>query len=143
MRYAFVCFFPAAPPESGAGRVSYDLARFVPVDSTLIQLGSIDSDWVDPAGLRVIQIQQGGEGRWRKMFGIPRFVGRVVERLAELRPDVVVLEGASWVLYHWLLMRSLRKGLPGVKIVYHAHKRGISPASGEARVARSGSNTMG
>jgi len=121
MRQAFVCFFPAFPPESGAGRVSYDLARFVPGESILIQLGSVDADWLDSTGLRVIQFAQGWDGRWGKLGGIFRFVRRIVERLEATQPDVVILEGASWVLYHWWLLRAIRKRLPRVKVVYHAH----------------------
>ena len=121
MRYTFVCFFSAVPPESGAGRVSYDLARFVPGERTLIQLGTSDKDWSEASGLRVIQFQQDGDGRWDKLCGIPRFVRRVVEQLKASRTDVVVLEGASWVLYIWLLLRAIRKALPRLKVVYHAH----------------------
>jgi glycosyltransferase involved in cell wall biosynthesis len=39
----------------------------------------------------------------------------------EYDPDIVVLEGASWALYHRLLLTALRRRLPQVTVVYHAH----------------------
>ncbi len=121
MDYALVCFFPAAPPESGAGSVSYDLARFLPGERLLLQAGGFDDELVPSEGLRVIQVAQRGGSGWTKLAGIPEVVERIVALLREARPTIVVLEGASWVVYHWWLLRRLRAALPGAAVVYHAH----------------------
>lgn len=119
-RIAFICFYEAFPPASGAASVTYGLAKFAPGERYLLQVGRTAGETVSPDGVQVITIA-GPESRVAKVLGLRQRVRRIVRRCRDLQADLIVLEGASWVLYHWLLLRRLRAGMPGTRIVYHAH----------------------
>jgi glycosyltransferase involved in cell wall biosynthesis len=63
----------------------------------------------------------GPANRWARLLGLPRLLGRIVAELARWRPATVVVEGASWAAYSWLLVRHLRRMQPRPRILYHAH----------------------
>lgn len=121
VRVAFVGLFTAAPPTGGAGRVTCALAAALPADCRLLQPGPAQRRFVTDAGLAVWQWPLASGSRWRKLLGIAGYVRQVEQALTAWGPDVVVLEGASWVVYHWWLMTRLRLRLPGVRLLYHAH----------------------
>jgi len=121
MSIAFICFFAAAPPTGGAGTVSCALAEAVVGERLLVQPGPVERCFLTPGGLPVWQLPLISDRGWRKLMGIPDYVRRVVGLVQRVGADVVVLEGASWVLYHWWLLRRLRRRWPTMTVLYHAH----------------------
>ena len=121
MKSSFVCFYQAYPPESGAASVTYSSAIHIGGDVTLIQLGSAPRDERTAEGIRVITLPDATASRFQKIWGLRGRIKRIARVVAELSPAVVVLEGASWVLYHWLLLRRLRRTMPGTRVIYHSH----------------------
>jgi polysaccharide biosynthesis protein PslH len=121
MPVAFICFFAAAPPSGGAGSVTCALAATLADDRLLVQPGPAERRFLTPGGLPVWQLRLVGDRGWRKLLGIPGYVRRVVDLVQRAGADVVVLEGASWVLYHWWLLRRLRRRCPSLTVLYHAH----------------------
>jgi len=69
----------------------------------------------------VVAVAHPAARRWRQALALWRPVRRVARAVEAERPDVVVLEGATWAPYHWLLLRRLRRTLPKATIVYHSH----------------------
>jgi len=116
----FVSFFEAFPPASGAASVTYGLARFTCGERFLVQLGGRSGRGVTSHGVCVITLP-GGPTRIGKVLRLRRHIERMVECCRELGPDRIVLEGASWALYHWMLLRRLREALPSTPVIYHAH----------------------
>jgi glycosyltransferase involved in cell wall biosynthesis len=45
----------------------------------------------------------------------------MVEEVQRAAADMVILEGASWAVYHWMLLRAIRQAEPRIKVVYHSH----------------------
>ncbi|WP_295430226.1 glycosyltransferase family 4 protein [uncultured Thiodictyon sp.] len=121
MRVAFVCFFAAAPPSGGAGSVTCALAEALADDRLLVQPGPAERRFLTPGGLPVWQLRLVGDRGWRKLLGIPGYVRRVVRLVQRGRVEVVVLEGASWVFYHWWLLQRLRRSGARLTVLYHAH----------------------
>jgi glycosyltransferase involved in cell wall biosynthesis len=119
----FLSFFTAFPPSGGASAVTFQLASHWPGERTLVQVGSADeSSEIVSAGFRVKNLpSQIGSGRWSKLTQVPHWVRRMKEIAWDIQPDWIVLEGASWVAYHWYLIRKLRRSHPSAMIVYHAH----------------------
>jgi hypothetical protein len=47
MKTAFICFYEAYPPASGAAVVTYGCAKYARGERVLLQLGAEDSDRTD------------------------------------------------------------------------------------------------
>lgn len=120
MRTMFLAFFPVYPPASGASSVSCSLAQHTPGERWLVQMA-------DDPGRRML-----GD-RWElvtlpwvssrigKLVNLRRRVRQMVRWCRRTEPETIVLEGASWVLYHWFLLRALRRAGLKAEVVYHAH----------------------
>lgn len=121
MRTAFVCLFSAAPPTGGAGQVSCALAAALPGERLLLQPGPCERRFFTDAGLPVWQLRMRSGSRWDKLFGMAGYIRRVERALRDWGATAVVLEGASWVFYHWWLLAHLRRRLPHLRVFYHAH----------------------
>ena len=121
MPVAFICFFAASPPSGGAGSVTCALAETLGVERLLIQPGPVERRFLTAGGLPVWQLRLVGVRGWRKLLGIPGYVRRVVRLVQRAGVEVVVLEGASWVFYHWWLLRRLRRSGARLTVLYHAH----------------------
>ncbi len=120
-RVAIFCFYEAYPPASGAASVSYNLAKFIGDSSVLVQLGRHDERFVTADGVEVVTLAGASESRRKRLGRLPGLVNRMVAEIRRARPDVVILEGASWAIYHWMLLRRIRQAIPQSRVVYHSH----------------------
>ncbi len=121
MKIVFICFYEAYPPVSGAASVTLNVAKYAHGERFLIQLGTGDRPAVAKDGVKVITLAGAADSRLRKMAGLRSRIERIAEMLKNISPDVVILEGASWVVYHWLLLRKIRQELPAAHVIYHSH----------------------
>jgi glycosyltransferase involved in cell wall biosynthesis len=119
MRTAFICFYEAYPPASGAASVTYNCARYSPGERFLIQSFVHQQDDKTVDGVHILSFPWPA-GRIEKLAQLRRRTDDIAKMCKQIGPDVIVLEGASWALYHWLLMRRLRRQ-GAARIVYHAH----------------------
>ncbi len=120
MRVAFVSLYEAYPPASGAAYVTYNCAHLTPCTALLVQIA--ERETVEQIGdLTIVSLRQRTSSRLRKMACMSLTIFQIRREVARFTPDCVVLEGASWAVYLALIALALRKTLPGVKIVYHAH----------------------
>jgi glycosyltransferase involved in cell wall biosynthesis len=120
MKVAVCCFYEAYPPVSGAAAVSFNIAKFLPSETLLVQAGSRPGS-TEVHGIRVVTVAGGSEGNIKKLATLRTRLLAMVDELCRFRPDLVMLEGASWAVYLWMLFRAIRRTLPQVRIVYHAH----------------------
>lgn len=120
MKIAICCFYEAYPPISGAAAVSFNIAKFLPGKRLLIQ-GGRKPGTVEVDGLRVVTVNSAPESRVGRIASLGGRIRTVVSELLSFGPDVVILEGASWAVYHCMLLRAIRRSLPGVRVVYHSH----------------------
>ena len=118
---AFCCFYEAYPPASGAASVSYNLAKCWRGDSLLLQLGSSDQRFVTDDGVQVATLVGASESRLERLIRLSELISRIVAEIVSAGSSIIVLEGASWVLYHWLLALRIRHVRPQATIVYHSH----------------------
>jgi len=87
----------------------------------LIQLGLQDGQTHAGDGVRVITLAGATDSKFQKLKGFQGRIRRIVEEIRSISPDVVILEGASWVVYHWLLLRKIKQTFPTARVVYHSH----------------------
>lgn len=121
MKLVFVCFYEAYPPSSGAASVSWNVAKHAQGLKVLIQLGKVVrlKQMVD--GVTIITLKGASDSKWRKISGFYSRIQRITDTIRRANPDVIVLEGASWVMYHLMLIREIRRQQPQAAIVYHSH----------------------
>lgn len=120
-RVAIISFYEAYPPASGAASVSYNLAKFVSGSSVLVQVGRHDERFVTADGVSVVTLAGASESRRERLVRLPEFINRMLAEIRRAEPDVIILEGASWAVYHWMLLRRVRRAIPQTKLVYHSH----------------------
>jgi glycosyltransferase involved in cell wall biosynthesis len=120
MRIAFCCFYQAYPPVSGAAAVSFNIAKFFEGETVLIQAGPRPGS-TEVQGVRVLTVPGATEGKFAKIATLRSRLRAIVNELCRFRPELVILEGASWAVYHWMLLRAVRRALPQTRVVYHAH----------------------
>lgn len=121
LKTIFFAFYTGFPPTGGASAVTYQIARHWPGERLLLQLGAdAGSAELEPR-FRVATLRFGGGGRLRKLLSIRKLIKQMGVIARDEAPDLLVLEGASWIAYIWLLMRTLRQRLPRVPIIYHGH----------------------
>jgi glycosyltransferase involved in cell wall biosynthesis len=120
VKSAIIAFYEVYPPISGAAVVSFNVAKFLSGEKLLIQVGS--RPWTTEVhGVRTVTIPGAAESRIGKITGLAGRIRMIVAKVAGLRPDFVMLEGASWAMYHWMLLRSIRRVAPKVPVIYHSH----------------------
>lgn len=120
MNVAFVCFYEAWPPMSGAAMVTYQVVRHSVGRKKLIQLGKFRNE-IFADDISVTTLKGATDNSLAKIIGLlPRLIA-IRSCLKRYAPDVVVLEGASWVLYHLLLVWLIRLSGCKSRIIYHAH----------------------
>ncbi len=120
MRIAFVSLYEAYPPASGAAYVTYNCARLTPCTALLVQFS--DRSTVEQhANITIVSLRQHASSRAAKLARMPFAIWKIRSEVAKFKPEHVVLEGASWAVYLSFLAIVLRKTLPDVKLIYHAH----------------------
>lgn len=121
MPTALCCFFEAYPPASGAASVSYNLAKFLPGRCVLVQLNGRGGRLAIDGDVEVVSLAGASESRLQRLKRLPGFVSEMVAEIQRADAGLVILEGASWAFYHWMLLRGIRGAVPRAKIVYHSH----------------------
>jgi len=120
MKTLLLSFFPAYPPDSGAAAVTYNCARHMPGQSWLVQMAQAPGRQTLGEGLELITLPW-TDARLAKLANFHRRIREMVAWCRHVDPDLIVLEGASWAVYHALLLRALRRAKLSAEIVYHAH----------------------
>lgn len=121
MKTALVSFYESYPPTSGSAIVSYSVARFLPGERLLVQVTNRGGSEEPEPGLRVESIASPAGSSAAKIIRLPGRLRAIARTIRSFGPDAVLLEGASWAVFHWLLFRTLRRKLPGIPVYYHAH----------------------
>jgi len=123
MKTVLVACYEAWPPASGAASVTYNLARFLSGERKLIQLVPVGGFQGDIDGFSVESIKVGLSSGPRRSVKIISLMKSITQKIAEYGPEVVILEGASWSVYFYFLLKYLRSMASTARpfVVYHAH----------------------
>ena len=121
MRITFASLFEAYPPQSGGAAVTYGCASHLDAEASLVQFGARSGTEHLRNGVTVTTLPQATHSRWRKLARMPGSLLRLAADVAKSKPDCIVIAGGSWTVYLAPLVWMLRKRLPRIPIVYHAH----------------------
>jgi glycosyltransferase involved in cell wall biosynthesis len=120
MATAVIAFFQAYPPKSGGAQVAYNVAKYCSPPGYLLQSAPYD---VKPSLVDNLTIQNLGrlsENKICRTVQVWRQSRRLIQMLAEIKPDVIILEGAA-SLYCLIALYAIRRRGITTTVVYHAH----------------------
>ena len=121
MKFVVLSFYEAYPPESGAASVTYNTARHLPGQKTLIQLGDTEGRVELSDDLTLVTIASASKHRLKKALALQNKFNKITDVIKEIDPDVLVLEGASWAPYYVFQLGRLYKSGRKPRVIYHAH----------------------
>ena len=116
-KYSFlvISFFRVTNPYSGASEVSYNFFKSIPAGSKkLIQLSDI---YQNIKQVKTIKTKSYID----KFLKISKIIKFVLNYCKKNKNPVIIIEGASWVGYSFLLYVLLKNRLDKAKFIYHSH----------------------
>jgi glycosyltransferase involved in cell wall biosynthesis len=121
LKFVVLSFYEAYPPESGAAAVTYNTARNLPGQTTLVQLGDTEGRLELSGHLTLVTIASESKHRLKKALALRTKFKKIAEVIQGVKPDVLVLEGASWAPYYVFQLGRLKRSGQTPKVIYHAH----------------------
>ena len=113
--FLLINFFRVTNPYSGASEVSYNFFKNIPSkNKKLIQLSNIKQK---EKKIKTIIARS----KFEKIFKIFEMAKLTEQYCKNKKYPVVIIEGASWVVYTFLFYFILKKKLKNSKFIYHSH----------------------
>ena len=114
---AFITFFPVVPDNMGSSTVVNSRFKSWPSKKKLFQLSHIKK--INNKNIKTIFI--GKEKPLNKIFSLPRMILSVILYLKNSKNKIIVIEGASWIFYSFLVFFLLKLIFIKSKIIYISH----------------------
>ena len=116
-RTAFVTFFPIIPDNMGSSAVINSRFKNWPYVKKLFQISHVKK--INNHRIKTIFIKR--ESPINKIIKLPELIFKIFQFLKKSKNNVIVIEGASWIFYSFIVLFSLKILLPNSKIVYISH----------------------
>ena len=114
---AFVTFFPIIPDNMGSSAVVNSRFKNWPFIKKLFQISHIKK--INNHKIKTIFIKE--ESPINKIIKLPELIFQIFQFLKKSKNSVIIIEGASWIFYSFLVLFSFKILLPNSKIVYISH----------------------
>ena len=114
---AFVTFFPIIPDNMGSSTVINSRFKNWPNKKKLFQISHIKN--VDTNNIKTIFIKK--ETPLYKITKLPKLIFEIFNFLKDSKNNLIVIEGASWIFYSFIVLFSFKLLLPSSKILYLSH----------------------
>ncbi|MBU1125649.1 MAG: glycosyltransferase family 4 protein [Candidatus Omnitrophica bacterium] len=121
MKIAFVCFYRVFPPTFGSAALTYQFFQNLRAEKLLIQIDTPRNKQSLAEGTPVFNLCTWSHRWYVKWVFILIQIPVVVRLLQTNRPDTIIIEGGSWVVYAALAFASLSHARVKAKVIYHAH----------------------
>jgi len=121
MKTAVISLYESFPPVCGAASVTYNLTKYTPWEKYLIQVSgkkdfSLKDNDISLINLRIFL----DNGPLKGIYLFSQF-RNIIKKLKQIKPDIVILEGASWTVYMIILFYLIKFYRIDARIIYHAH----------------------
>ena len=117
-RTAFITFFPIKPDTMGSSAVVNSRFNCWPFPKKIFQMSHVKK--VDNKNIRTIFIKK--ENPIYKIINLPEMVFKVFGYLKKSKEKkIVIIEGASWIFYSFVIIFFIKLFLFNVKIIYISH----------------------
>ena len=116
IKTAFVTFFPVKPNNMGSSTVINSRFKYWPGEKKIFQLSTknINSKFV-------ITILLKKENPINKILSLPSIIFKIFKFLNNHKNNFIVIEGASWIFYSFIILIFFKVLLPKTKLIYFSH----------------------
>ncbi len=105
---------------SGAASVTYNVVNHFGGQVLLVQMAGTARPPAKRDSIEIVTLYW-PENRILRLLHLPKQIHSITLLLRRQGVELIVLEGASWVLYHWLLMSMIKFRFAKCSIIYHSH----------------------
>ncbi len=117
VKTAFVAFFPVIPNNMGSSTVVNSRFKYWPSAKKLFQLSHIKK--INNNKIKTIFLKK--ESPILKIILLPKLILEIFFYLKNSKKKIIIIEGASWVFYSFIVFITLKLILSKTKIVYISH----------------------
>ena len=114
---AFITFFPAVPDNMGSSTVVNSRFKSWPSKKKLFQLSHIKK--INNKNTKTIFIRK--EKPLNKILSLPKLICSVFLYLKSSKKKIIIIEGASWIFYSFIVFFPLKLFFLKSKIIYISH----------------------
>ena len=114
---AFVTFFPVIPDNMGSSAVINSRFKNWPNKKKLFQLSHVKK--INNHKIKTIFIKK--ENPINKIIKLPELIFKIFQFLKKSKNNLIIIEGASWIFYSFIVLFSFKIMLPNSKIIYISH----------------------
>ena len=114
---AFITFFPAVPDNMGSSTVVNSRFKSWPSEKKLFQLSHIKK--INNKNTKTIFIRK--EKPLNKILSLPKLICSVFLYLKNSKKKIIIIEGASWIFYSFIVFFPLKLFFLKSKIIYISH----------------------
>lgn len=114
---AFITFFPVVPDNMGSSTVVNSRFKSWPSEKKLFQLSHIKK--INNKNIKTILIRK--EKALNKILSLPKLICSVFLYLKNSKKKIIIIEGASWIFYSFIVFFSLKLFFLKSKIIYISH----------------------
>ena len=117
VKTAFVAFFPVVPNNMGSSTVVNSRFKNWPSEKKLFQLSHLKK--INNNKIKTILLKK--ERPTSKIFLLPKLILEIFLYLKNSKKKIIIIEGASWVFYSFIVFIAFKLILSETKIVYVSH----------------------
>lgn len=117
-KYVIIALYKVYPPTFGAAYVTYYLTKHLKGKKFLFQIAS-EKKMRRKKDLVIISFKSKRRTKLERFLEVIRFSNFLVKKIKEIKPDYIILEGASWSLFIFFMLKKIKK--INSNIIYHAH----------------------
>ena len=114
---AFVTFFPVIPDNMGSSAVINSRFKNWPYVKKLFQISHIKE--INNNKINTVFIKK--ESPINKIIKLPELIFKIFQFLKKSKNNLIIIEGASWIFYSFIVLFSFKILLPNSKIIYFSH----------------------
>ena len=114
---AFVTFFPVIPDNMGSSAVINSRFKNWPYVGKLFQISHIKE--INNNKINTVFIKK--ESPINKIIKLPELIFKIFQFLKKSKNNLIIIEGASWIFYSFIVLFSFKILLPNSKIIYISH----------------------
>jgi glycosyltransferase involved in cell wall biosynthesis len=121
MNSIIISLYEAYPPASGCANVTYNFSKYLLGNKYLFQFCCKEGVEIHNNNLKIINYRLPSHKRFIKLMIIKRKLSELIEKIKEINPDYIFLEGASGAILLLYVFEYLRdKGIKST-FIYHSH----------------------
>jgi len=117
LKTAFITFFPVIPDNMGSSAVINSRFKNWPFRKKLFQVSHVKK--INNHSIKTIFINK--EKPINKIIKLPTLIFEIFKFLKKSKNSLIIIEGASWIFYSFIVLFSFKLLLPHSKVVYISH----------------------